>query len=337
VLHPPLEQTEYTTDFEPDTFEEWRTPDGFARYEVSSLGRVRNIESGRLANVLNKNGRPCVNLMRAPQRQTTVSLLSLVLETFGPPRPSLSHLARPHDGDTFNARANNLYWAAWNDAVAPKVKRARPPESIPGEEWRVCPSYPGYEVSSLGRFRNRTAGNFMTVRDRKGYAPTIGLTTLSGNQETCSAAQLVLEAFVGPPPNLRPRARYRDGDKRNLKPDNLYWWEPGKPDVEPPPATFRVRIGKVTLKVVAPPEPKPRCVIRRRGRIPDDFGMQDTARHVKPEFRGQNVGLSRLSGADTQQIRKRLAAGVPVNVISEEYGISTQNVRLFDPRSWRKL
>jgi hypothetical protein len=313
VLQPPLEQT--TDSFLPASLEEWRTVVTFPLYEVSSLGRARNKETGRLMSVIMKGGRPCVQVMRAPGRQTTAGLATLVLETFGSPRPR-SSVARSRDGDATNVRFENLYWGAWNEpGPEPKTKRLRvrvkalhfpePTPSLPGEEWRPVAGFVALECSNLGRFKRHGIALRLKPKPKDDF-PRFQSLADDGRTLSVKCAKVILEAFGTTKPNGHCHLGYRDGNPFNLRLENLLWAWGG-------------------------------AGVADHGPILDDYGIQDTARHLKPEFRGQRVGLGRLTSSDAHQIRKRLAAGVPVNVIAEEYGISTQNVRLFDERAWRKL
>jgi len=291
--------------------EEWRTVVSLPLYEVSSLGRARNRETGQVLSVVMKHGRPCVQVMRAPGRQTTAGLATLVLEAFNSSRPR-SCVARFRDGDATNARVDNLYWGAWNEKPKPKrlcvrvkaVRFPKPSPSLPGEEWKPVAGFVALECSNLGRFKRHGQVLEPKLSPSCTYARFKSLAQ-DGRVLTVKCGRVILEAFGNEKPNPHCHLGYRDGNPLNLRLENLLWSWGG-------------------------------AGVADHGPILDDFGMQDTARHLKPEFRGQNVGLSRLTTADAHQIKRQLAAGVPVNVIAESYGVSTQNVRLFDPRAWRK-
>lgn len=77
----------------------------------------------------------------------------------------------------------------------------------PREEWRICRSYPRYEVSSLGRVRDTQTGQLKTVSvsarcsERTAYA-TVNLNVCKGRNVNVYVHRLVAEAFLfmGPIP-----------------------------------------------------------------------------------------------------------------------------------------
>ncbi len=79
-------------------------------YEVSDLGRVRNIRTNRiLSPIVNNRGWAMVNL-HAQGRQRMVTLSRLVATMFlGPPEPPRESVVNL-DGDRMNNRAQNLEW-----------------------------------------------------------------------------------------------------------------------------------------------------------------------------------------------------------------------------------
>lgn len=90
------------------------------------------------------------------------------------------------------------------------------------EQWKTIPHpLDKYEVSDLGRVRNRRTGRLLT--------PTLDKQTwfyrmypVGGKKQVKrSAGVLVWKAFVGeiPPDHF---VQYKDGNRRNFKPNNLY-------------------------------------------------------------------------------------------------------------------
>jgi hypothetical protein len=91
------------------------------------------------------------------------------------------------------------------------------------EEWRVIPSVPAYEASSLGRIRRAApyqstfVGRILrTATARHGYV-TVGL-----HRRLLYVHRLVAEAFHGPCPD-DCQCSHQDGDRTNNRADNLKW------------------------------------------------------------------------------------------------------------------
>lgn len=107
--------------------------------------------------------------------------------------------------------------------------------TIHGDEWRVLPIAPDYEVSDRGRVRRITqggspiahAGRVLSQHPlRNGYLScTI---TVDGRAHKMGAHRLLAIAFHGLPPTRRHQAAHRDGDRKNNTPENVYWATPGE-------------------------------------------------------------------------------------------------------------
>lgn len=94
--------------------------------------------------------------------------------------------------------------------------------SAKAEEWRACPDYEGlYEVSSMGRVRNRRGAILALHPDRTGY-PFVGLTR-DGRRTSRTVHRLVCRAFHGEPRAPHREAAHLDGDRSNCGADNLKW------------------------------------------------------------------------------------------------------------------
>lgn len=175
------------------------------------------------------------------------------------------------------------------------------------EEWRVVTRFPGYEVSNRGRVRNRTSGDALKIQYRNGR-PFVSVKATVGEQRqtSVSVAFLVLQAFVGPPPEGERGivAGFKDGDPENANASNLFW---------------TTRKAEFDAQRMKPP---------RAFGIECDYGI-DSAAAFKPHFIGDNVGKRKLTVADAFQIRCELAVGVAASSLAERYGISLQNVWLF--------
>lgn len=94
--------------------EEWRDlyDEGFDLYQVSSFGRIRNAETGRVLKVTpTMLGVAKIGLLRDDRRQHTVSVAPLVARAFLGPHPK-QVFSTPinKDGDRMNNRVDNLEW-----------------------------------------------------------------------------------------------------------------------------------------------------------------------------------------------------------------------------------
>lgn len=92
------------------------------------------------------------------------------------------------------------------------------------EEWRVAPSAPEFDVSSLGRVRRRgrilKGGKWST-----GYIyvqTTVGATAACGKR-ALGVHVLVCQAFHGPRPFPSAIPLHRDGSRDNNAAENLRW------------------------------------------------------------------------------------------------------------------
>ena len=89
------------------------------------------------------------------------------------------------------------------------------------EIWKGVSELPDYEISSLGRLRNKVTG---TIRkwsvDEKGY---LFLTfRVNGRWKIFKAHRMVAEAFI-PNPNNLPEIHHKDSNRGNPCADNLEW------------------------------------------------------------------------------------------------------------------
>ena len=92
------------------------------------------------------------------------------------------------------------------------------------ENWKTIPGLNDkYEVSDLGRVRNKNTGRFLTPRYKDGcYMYRMEKPSPHGRErKVYSAAVLVWSLFVGEIPD-RYWVQYKDGNRRNLAVSNLY-------------------------------------------------------------------------------------------------------------------
>ena len=92
------------------------------------------------------------------------------------------------------------------------------------ENWKTIPGLNDkYEVSDLGRVRNKNSGRFLTPRYKDGcYMYRMEKPSAHGRERKVnSAAVLVWAAFVGEIP-AQTWVQYKDGDPKNFALSNLY-------------------------------------------------------------------------------------------------------------------
>ena len=92
------------------------------------------------------------------------------------------------------------------------------------ENWKTIPNLNDkYEVSDLGRVRNKNTGRFLTPRYKDGcYMYRMEKPSLHGRErKVYSAAVLVWSLFVDKIPDGY-WVQYKDGNRRNLAVSNLY-------------------------------------------------------------------------------------------------------------------
>lgn len=88
---------------------------------------------------------------------------------------------------------------------------------LPGEIWKPCPTWPGYEASTHGRIRSQyTVLSCKAIQN--GY-PTCS-PSVDGRQRSVLVHRMVADAFLGPCPSGQ-EVRHLDGDRMNRRPENL--------------------------------------------------------------------------------------------------------------------
>lgn len=94
------------------------------------------------------------------------------------------------------------------------------------EEWRIIDARPGYEISTLGRVRNRSTGNLLAIQfnEYTGYQH-VSL-WMNNRGKTYSIHRLVALAFLDKPNDVND-VNHIDGDKLNNFVDNLEWLSRG--------------------------------------------------------------------------------------------------------------
>lgn len=101
--------------------EVWRGVNDYPNYEVSDLGRVRNVTTGHVLTPM-WAGRAKVRLSTKPRTDFDVS--HLVAETFIGPRPE-GGVVMHRDDDPRNNAVSNLRWGTQQDNVHDMIAKGR--------------------------------------------------------------------------------------------------------------------------------------------------------------------------------------------------------------------
>jgi hypothetical protein len=97
------------------------------------------------------------------------------------------------------------------------------------EEWRSIPSYPDYQVSSLGRVRRATpyrstaVGRCLTLSEDKRTGHLVARMSIRGKLKGVGVHRLMAEAFHGPAPSPKHVAAHGDSNPKHNVPGNIRW------------------------------------------------------------------------------------------------------------------
>lgn len=105
--------------------EVWKKIDDYPDYEVSSLGRIKNIQTGKiLKQEIKKEGYASIRIFNSARKRKHLNVHALVAEAFLSPK---SECVNHKDGNKTNNNVNNLEWCTYSynnrHAYAHKLKK----------------------------------------------------------------------------------------------------------------------------------------------------------------------------------------------------------------------
>lgn len=197
-----------------NTIEIWKTIPGHENYEVSNTGKCRNTKYKREL----KNDR--IKFSGDPKGYM---IDRFIAELFLDQKPT--HYLEHINGDKKDSRVENLRWRVPENETKKveieRVKKARLEHKVSEDEiWKDVPKYPNYEISNMGRCRNKETAYYLTgfeLRFEGTYSKKFMLD------------HLVAELFLPPPPiedfnNSRRFLEHLNGNKNDCRASNLRWF-----------------------------------------------------------------------------------------------------------------
>lgn len=168
------------------------------------------------------------------------------------------------------------------------------------EIWRVIPSFPSYEASSLGEVRRIGAAKNLKIRtDHEGYRWVTlmkpqheRVADSTKNYTPAKMNRLVCQSFHGPAPPGRNHAAHINGNRADDRLANLRWASP-------------VENGR-------------------------DQYLHGT------RMRGESAPQAKLTEQSVASLRKRRAEGAPWRALAEEFSVSIRTARgAVAGKTWR--
>jgi hypothetical protein len=207
-----------------ESLEQWKSIPNCSKYEASSLGRIRNINTKTIIKgSFNKNGYPNISIRldvkpQGNKNNTLVKKLNMIMaETFLTPSQNPKDKVNHKDGNILNCCLDNLEWYSQSSHVNSLYTQE--------ETWKVLDGYddPVYEISSKGRLINKKNNKLMNGSTSvDGYL----VYSLYKNKKKKGyfAHRLVAQNFLTQPVDEKQNiVNHKDGNKTNNSVENLEW------------------------------------------------------------------------------------------------------------------
>lgn len=194
----------------------WKIIKDFPKYKISEFGHVmtyyQNIPSIMYKTI--KNNSENITLLDENKSKKYLSIESLVAEAFVLNPNNYKYIIHI-DENTLNNHYSNLIWSETPDI-----------EDDDSEDWIEIPKFPGYKVSSKGRFKSYKKKYPYILNpyiSEAGY-PSVNLYNEKGISPF-DAHRIIAEVFI-PNPENKPFVDHIDRDKENNHVSNLRWATP---------------------------------------------------------------------------------------------------------------
>lgn len=172
----------------------------------------------------------------------------------------------------------------------------------PIEEWRAIPTFPNYEVSSVGRVRRSVtrwqfkAGDVLQLPmlGPVNHKRKVARLYRDGRVWGVPVSRLIAMAWHGPPPTSTHEAAHNDGQPENNTPGNIRWATPAENGAD------KVRHGRSLV--------------------------------------GERNTRAVLKDSDVRIIRRHRADGISLTAIGKLYGVSRVSIaNLIRGKTWRHV
>ena len=190
------------------TSEIWRIVDDYPNYKVSNKGRIKNT-TGRISKgVINRDGNILASFTHNGKK--VEKRLDMIIAVSFNQNPNEYTVVAHINDDKADNNAENLVFVQ-------KRTLYKHLQSIDGEEWKIIKDNNSYEISSLGRVRNRHTGRIRKQHIRGGY------NRLSLTKKSHTVNRLVAKAFITKNPENKLTVDHIDRNKPNNNATNLRW------------------------------------------------------------------------------------------------------------------